>query len=34
MAGNVRGIERNEDAALDALAGTILARGTYPWDVF
>lgn len=34
MARNVRGIERNEDARLDKLAGTILERGSYAWDVF
>ena len=33
MAGNVRRMTRNEDAALDALAGFMLERGSYPWDV-
>lgn len=30
---NVKGMERNEDAKLDALAGSTLARGRYAWDV-
>jgi acyl-CoA dehydrogenase family member 9 len=30
---NVRGMQRNEDAAIDALAGAMLAGGKYPWDV-
>jgi hypothetical protein len=30
---NVRGIERNEDREIEALAGFILDRGAYPWDV-
>ena len=33
MANNIRRIERNEDASLDALAGFILDNGRYPWDV-
>jgi hypothetical protein len=33
MARNVRGLTRNEDAPLDALAGFILERGSYAWDV-
>ncbi|HZY32324.1 MAG TPA: acyl-CoA dehydrogenase, partial [Rhodanobacter sp.] len=34
MARNVRGLERNEDAAIEQLAGTVLANGGYMWDVF
>lgn len=30
---NVRGIARNEDDAVDAIAGAVLGRGAYPWDV-
>jgi acyl-CoA dehydrogenase family protein 9 len=30
---NVRGVERNEDREIEALAGFILDRGAYPWDV-
>lgn len=30
---NVRGMQRNEDAAIDALAGAMLDGGKYPWDV-
>ncbi|KFN50757.1 acyl-CoA dehydrogenase family protein [Arenimonas composti] len=33
MARNVRGFEHNEDAAVEAIAGAILERGAYPWDV-
>jgi acyl-CoA dehydrogenase family member 9 len=33
MAGNVRGMARNEDEDRDALAGFILENGAYPWDV-
>jgi acyl-CoA dehydrogenase family member 9 len=33
MSRNVRGLLRNEDAQIDQLAGTILAKGAYPWDV-
>ncbi|HXC10869.1 MAG TPA: acyl-CoA dehydrogenase family protein [Steroidobacteraceae bacterium] len=33
MAGNVRRITRNEDEEMDRLAGFILDRGSYPWDV-
>lgn len=33
MSRNVRGITRNEDERMDELAGFILARGSYPWDV-
>jgi len=29
----VRGMQRNEDQALDALAGAMLDKGRYPWDV-
>jgi len=30
---NERALQRNEDAALDALAGFVLERGDYAWDV-
>lgn len=30
---NVRSIDANEDARIDAIAGMIVAGGTYPWDV-
>ncbi len=30
---NVRGVKRNEDAEMDGLAGAILERGSYPFDV-
>jgi acyl-CoA dehydrogenase family member 9 len=30
---NVRGMQRNEDSKLDQLAGAILDRGVFPWDV-
>jgi acyl-CoA dehydrogenase family member 9 len=33
MVRNVRGAAHNEDDAIDALAGAILERGSYPWDV-
>jgi alkylation response protein AidB-like acyl-CoA dehydrogenase len=33
MVRNIRGATHNEDDAVDALAGTVLARGSYPWDV-
>ena len=33
MARNVRAFEHNEDPALEHIAGTILTRGAYPWDV-
>jgi len=33
MAGNIRRLTRNEDAAIDALAAFALDRGAYPWDV-
>jgi acyl-CoA dehydrogenase family protein 9 len=33
MARNVRGFEHNEDAAIESIAGAILERGGYPWDV-
>jgi acyl-CoA dehydrogenase family member 9 len=33
MSRNVRGITRNEDDHIDKLAGFILERGSYPWDV-
>src|SRR5580700_2651670 len=33
MAANVRRITRNEDEEMDRLAGFILDRGSYPWDV-
>ncbi|MCB1599685.1 MAG: acyl-CoA dehydrogenase family protein [Xanthomonadales bacterium] len=33
MAGNVRGMAKNEDEDRDALAGFILDNGAYPWDV-
>jgi hypothetical protein len=33
MANNVRRIVRNEDEELNQLAGFILDRGSYPWDV-
>jgi alkylation response protein AidB-like acyl-CoA dehydrogenase len=29
----VKGMQRNEDAAVDALAGSLLERGAYPFDV-
>jgi hypothetical protein len=33
MANNIRRAERNEDEAMNQLAGFILDRGSYPWDV-
>jgi len=33
MANNVRRIARNEDEEMDRLAGFILDKGSYPWDV-
>jgi acyl-CoA dehydrogenase family member 9 len=33
MAANLRRITRNEDEEMDRLAGFILDRGSYPWDV-
>ena len=30
---NVRGLDRNEDAAINRLAGAMLERGHYPFDV-
>lgn len=33
MLRNVRGMQRNEDAKLDALAGALLERGAYAFDV-
>lgn len=33
MTRNARALTRNEDEKLDALAGFILGRGAYPWDV-
>jgi alkylation response protein AidB-like acyl-CoA dehydrogenase len=33
MANNVRRIERNEDEEMDLLAGFILDKGIYPWDI-
>jgi acyl-CoA dehydrogenase family protein 9 len=33
MSRNVRGQLRNEDAQIDKLAGAILGKGAYPWDV-
>lgn len=30
---NVRRVARNEDAAIDGIAGAVLKRGFYPWDV-
>jgi alkylation response protein AidB-like acyl-CoA dehydrogenase len=33
MANNIRRIERNEDREMDRLAGFILDKGSYPWDV-
>ena len=33
MSRNVRGMERNEDDLLDAIAGKRIAAGSYPWDV-
>jgi acyl-CoA dehydrogenase family member 9 len=33
MANNIRRAERNEDDEMDKLAGFILDKGSYPWDV-
>jgi hypothetical protein len=33
MIRNVRGATHNEDQSLDALAGSVLERGGYSWDV-
>jgi len=33
MSRNIRGAAHNEDHAVDALAGAVLERGSYPWDV-
>ena len=33
MAHNIRRLERNEDEEMDSLAGFILDKGKYPWDV-
>ena len=33
MANNIRRAERNEDEEMNHLAGFILDRGSYPWDV-
>jgi len=33
IAGNLRRLERNEDAEMNRLAGFILDKGRYPWDV-
>jgi alkylation response protein AidB-like acyl-CoA dehydrogenase len=33
LASNVRRIERNEDEEMDLLAGFILDKGRYPWDI-
>jgi hypothetical protein len=33
MIRNIRGMRHNEDQAIDRLAGSMLARGGYPWDV-
>jgi alkylation response protein AidB-like acyl-CoA dehydrogenase len=33
LANNVRRIERNEDDEMDLLAGFILDKGRYPWDI-
>ena len=33
MANNIRRMQRNEDEEMNALAGFILDRGSYPWDV-
>jgi hypothetical protein len=33
MANAVRRITRNEDKELDRLAGFMLDKGRYPWDV-
>jgi hypothetical protein len=33
MVRNVRGLAHNEDEAIEALAGSIIEQGRYPWDV-
>ena len=33
LANNVRRIERHEDDEMDALAGFVLDKGHYPWDI-
>ena len=33
MSRNVRGLDRNDDAAIERLAGAVLDRGGYPFDV-
>jgi acyl-CoA dehydrogenase family member 9 len=33
MSRNVRGMRSNEDGRIDEVAGAMLARGAYPWDV-
>lgn len=33
MVRNIRGADHNEDRAIDALAGAIIEKGGYPWDV-
>ena len=33
MARNVRGLDRNEDGAIEQLAGAVLDHGGYLWDV-
>jgi alkylation response protein AidB-like acyl-CoA dehydrogenase len=33
IASNLRRLERNEDAEMNQLAGFILDKGSYPWDV-
>ena len=33
MAGNIRRLTKNEDKEIDAIAGFVLERGAYPWDV-
>jgi alkylation response protein AidB-like acyl-CoA dehydrogenase len=33
MANNIRRVERNEDEEMSLLAGFILDKGSYPWDV-
>ena len=33
MVRNVRGLDRNEDEAIERLAGAVLERSGYPWDV-
>jgi hypothetical protein len=33
MANNIRRAERNEDDEMNHLAGFILDKGSYPWDV-